>query len=342
MLRDTSDRLLYIDNLKGLAIILVVMGHVSYISFGIENTIFNASYISFHMPLFMFLSGIFAYHSFHNYNTKEAILFIKKKFFRIIIPFASVGIVYSLIDIGNIYGHFLGTPGRLWFLPALFLNMLVGLAWLYLSNYIKKMPTPKFSNKRRTVLYGGIEIGLALFFFFVLCVAYYKGISFPYFLHAIKMFPFFMFGVFYNKYLAVNEMVSKSNFFYSLSIILFLFFFLMQFYNIITDWFLFAGFFAIVILIQLFKNNEEKTPRWLSVCGRYSMEIYLFHFLFLPKLTIVDHLSFLLLNDNFTLLFAATSIISIPVVIFSIYLSKIIHKSKALDVVVFGNYRLDN
>ena len=53
-------RVQYIDRLKGLAIILVVMGHI--LGFrqpedGTEDGIHTFIY-TFHMPLFMFLSGL--------------------------------------------------------------------------------------------------------------------------------------------------------------------------------------------------------------------------------------------------------------------------------------------
>src|SRR5574344_1233869 len=80
-------RIQYIDKLKGMAILLVVMGHLAEKSMGITNSVFNLLYGSFHMPLFMFLSGIFAYKSFRNYNFEEINLFIQKKFFRVLIPF---------------------------------------------------------------------------------------------------------------------------------------------------------------------------------------------------------------------------------------------------------------
>lgn len=56
-----NNRITYIDALKGLAIILVVWGHVAEKSMGVEVMPFNRMYGSFHMPLFIFLSGLFAY-----------------------------------------------------------------------------------------------------------------------------------------------------------------------------------------------------------------------------------------------------------------------------------------
>ncbi len=49
-------RVQYIDRLKGLAIILVVMGHI--FGFSQPEDGINTFIYTFHMPLFMFLSGL--------------------------------------------------------------------------------------------------------------------------------------------------------------------------------------------------------------------------------------------------------------------------------------------
>jgi uncharacterized membrane protein YcfT len=49
-------RIQYIDRLKGLAIILVVMGHI--FGFHQPDDGINTFIYTFHMPLFMFLSGL--------------------------------------------------------------------------------------------------------------------------------------------------------------------------------------------------------------------------------------------------------------------------------------------
>lgn len=55
-----KQRVKYIDRMKGLAIILVVMGHVYLFSMGGSACRMTEFISSFHMPLFMFLSGIVA------------------------------------------------------------------------------------------------------------------------------------------------------------------------------------------------------------------------------------------------------------------------------------------
>lgn len=58
-----KERILYIDNLRAFAIMLVVMGHILQFTFGdshgFDHPFFKFIY-SFHMPLFFFISGMFA------------------------------------------------------------------------------------------------------------------------------------------------------------------------------------------------------------------------------------------------------------------------------------------
>lgn len=51
-----NKRIEYIDNARGIAMLLVILGHCTQ---GVEYTL-NHFICSFHMPLFFFLSGIFA------------------------------------------------------------------------------------------------------------------------------------------------------------------------------------------------------------------------------------------------------------------------------------------
>ena len=86
-----TKRVGYIDKLKGFAIILVVMGHVLEWGMGISDSPANLFYSSFHMPLFMFLSGLFAMKSFKTYSLAECQHFLYNKVRRIVVPFLVVG-----------------------------------------------------------------------------------------------------------------------------------------------------------------------------------------------------------------------------------------------------------
>ena len=82
-----TERVDWIDALKGFAILLVIVGHLIQTNYqsGIGNTIFNIIY-SFHMPLFFFLSGFMV--GFKD-NGKLPFSFIKKKMATLLLPWLS-------------------------------------------------------------------------------------------------------------------------------------------------------------------------------------------------------------------------------------------------------------
>lgn len=89
-----TKRLEYIDIAKGLCILLVVMGHILQFNCtgNSSQTVFNFIY-SFHMPVFVMLSGYVASLSRDKIVNGNAICFIKKKFVQLVIPFLVWGLV---------------------------------------------------------------------------------------------------------------------------------------------------------------------------------------------------------------------------------------------------------
>ncbi len=258
-------RLEYFDKLKGMAILLVVMGHLAEHSINIVGSPFNALYASFHMPLFMFLSGVFAYRSFTSYSAVEVGLWMKKKFLRVLVPFITVGGFYGLVNSGNPLDVYNGTLGGYWFLPALFMCMLLGFTINKLSSIFTP---PRLTFIILLAVYGTI------------CAAYVLGMRFPYFLSALKMFPYFYLGALFTRFGRVKRLMVESNSAYSVAVVTTIVLFL--FWHSLPHAFSFTGMFIIILLLQLFIKYDAKIPCMLSVVGRYSLEIYIFHWFFLP------------------------------------------------------------
>ncbi len=87
-----KNRLPYIDQLKGFAILTVVIGHfIQFCLHNIDNSLTYKLIYSFHMPLFAFLSGLM----FRSFNDIKS---IGKKFlsqsYKLLLPFVSFGIIY--------------------------------------------------------------------------------------------------------------------------------------------------------------------------------------------------------------------------------------------------------
>lgn len=130
-----AQRIAYLDIAKCLAIYLVCLGHT--------HPSYNGLIYSFHMPLFMMMSGFFSEHS-----LKSSFLpFIKKKTLNLILPTLLVGLVSCVIHLffrgWNIKFFLIEMYGCAWFLKCLFFCYLV--AWVVLFCMKNKWVAVSFS-----------------------------------------------------------------------------------------------------------------------------------------------------------------------------------------------------
>ena len=111
-----KDRLLWLDNLKGCLILIVVLGHTILFTSGNGDSNIAYRYIcSFWMAVFMFTSG------FACYRPSLKLSSIKKRFLQLIIPFIAWSFVLCVINQDSHLEHLLLYPTHsVWFLWALF------------------------------------------------------------------------------------------------------------------------------------------------------------------------------------------------------------------------------
>lgn len=182
-------RSITIDSIKGILILLVVLGHALQYGFGAEylnrdlyydDYLFRAIYC-FHMPLFMFISGYLFYKS----NQKPCIKVILSKFRTIGIPYITY---VTLIIVWNhifMQKHFyvsfylkvirMGT--EMWFLWSLLANCII----VSFVNYMTK------GKERLMAIILGMICLLSLFVSDKAIIPQHKFV-----------FPFFIMGYFYN------------------------------------------------------------------------------------------------------------------------------------------------
>ena len=125
----SRNRISYIDQLKGIAIFLVVLGHVIEHNAGRDNFLWTLIY-SFHMPLFMFVSGYLAYVTFRleRLSFFNILLYVGKKCRTLLLPFLTWGILIPFFLLRNTdkslglytYDYINIWGGGLWFFATLF------------------------------------------------------------------------------------------------------------------------------------------------------------------------------------------------------------------------------
>lgn len=125
----SQKRIKWIDDCKGIGMILVILGHCAYFGGVLHNYIFT-----FHMPLFFLLSGLF-------FKTNMIRNVVTRKTKSLILPYVSFSVLGLIMTIaipswrnnyslkGFIYDVYMGSPdyinvSSIWFLMCLFVTML--------------------------------------------------------------------------------------------------------------------------------------------------------------------------------------------------------------------------
>lgn len=109
-----SQRIFYFDALKAFAILLVIIGHLPlyvYQKYGVEVSVLGAAVATFHMHLFMMISGYFT-------NIHKIHLGKRAKY---LIPFFVFGVLYAYLVESNLIGFLTSeAKGGYWYLLILF------------------------------------------------------------------------------------------------------------------------------------------------------------------------------------------------------------------------------
>lgn len=267
-------RLNNIDFIKGLLIILVFFGHILHGS--VEESIWRSIIYSFHMPLFIGISGYL-----FNANKvidNKLIDLIKKYQFRVIYPWIIAIIIYFLLmnyqkgsySILGLVKAFVYPFFHFWYIPAF-------LSWIIMTWFFKRS---KLSNQ--TIFVIALIISL-ISFILKMFPELYQNFGLlssvtnlvlytfrPYF------YLFFMLGVLYNN-LELNKPKTME---YIFPIILFVLVIILFYYpnkNLsILNFFLF-NISLINLVLKLAVNNLMSSFPLLEWIGLNSLGIYLWH-----------------------------------------------------------------
>lgn len=280
-------RLDYIDRMKGLAILSVVLGHI-YLPYTTEGAMHPIAKIiySFHMSFFFFLSG-FINQKTNAISTKGWMNYIYKKFNSLLILYLFWLIIAPLFlynsyptNLRSLTELFSFFPNRhIWFLPTLFIFMMLYLI-LYKISKIKK------SNQ--------IQLEMLLEAISVCCWGICGLIFNQYYLIIYGIYWFsFLLGNSISKYQTFNSFIT-TNFVWGISTIILCL--AWKFYPLEVNG---VGWRSLINLmlssICAFCGSitiynfflKAQTPRWiqkyLQEIGKFSLVIYVVPIVLLPK-----------------------------------------------------------
>ena len=343
-IKRSGNRVFLIDYLKGIAIFLVVWGHaIEYAPHDGYDFFINPVYIfiySFHMPLFMFISG---YLFLYSMKDKDFWNISKNKFLQLIVPLIIWSFIYyffrfvlGFYDIKDLtllekagllfYRYITSFPYELWFLWAVFFCSII-------------MAACKTFFKNKIYSYIAVFIVLLL-------------IPDTHNLHMLKFtYPYFVLGYFYNK--EKEHFQKYLKYFLAFSFVMFpilLMFWNRDYYVYITGMDLYVqnlgykifvilyryliGLVGIVFIVQIVKWTLKLGKlNFITYMGRETMGIYIISsdiiMLIFSKIPLnVDNL------DAYNFIF--TPLLSIAVILICFLLIKLLEKNRYTNRIFLG------
>lgn len=329
-----KERLHYIDQLKGIAIFLVVIGHIIQMnSKDFENNVLFSIIYSFHMPLFMFISGYVAFKSTKANIFQSYFKFLVKRVRTLLIPFLSWQLLVNPFffrdnTISNPIFKFLNLvthlSAGLWFLWFLFLLTLLYSLFLFISNKL---------NRKNTVLIDVIVLAVTLIPLLLI-----KHLQFVSYINSLILyFLFYFLGIFISKFELIKSLISNSIVF-SISILIFIL--LCRTYhfgdesgkNLLIKIILScSSIISLYNIVKRFKWNpfiDASIRAW----GKNSLIIYVTHF------SIVSFLSYGYTIPQLEIfpLLLGTTITAIIIILFCLGIARLVETIPLLDLLLYG------
>ena len=331
-----NPRLIYLDLLKSFAIFLVIWGHCIQFflsSYECYDYIYLVIY-SFHMPLFMIISGFFSWNSF-NLSSKQ---FLLKKVRELILPVVSWGFIFEITRI--VINLFEGKPTYIFYdLKAFYIQNLWFLKCLFICYVLAY-----FCFRHRHINYLVLSITIIASQFIIS--------------HNIcTMYPAFLYGILLKKH---NKIANN---YYTIIGTFILFVILLHYWNasfwpipdmlqgicnsnlaIIQDYIFKGGYrillgiigsmFFICFFFKVFKNRRNKTINIIADWGTCTLGVYILQS-FIIEYTLSNYINFD--NSNYHLFhYIYSPFISIVFIIISTIFVRHSYKYEFLSFLLWG------
>lgn len=326
-----KERIDYIDGMRGMAIILVVLGHLLQYNLvdGEHNPVFSIIY-SFHMPLFFAISGYVATLGSKITNIYEFFRYIRKKTLSILLPFLVWTFIvnkfvfaksWNVLTLEDLISE-LSDPW-LWFLKSLYLIFLIYAIYNFIDNKI---------CGTKTYIKEFIQLSIVA----AISILFIKmGITYQNFLlYSVS----FYFGLFVSKYGLVYNFIHKDSVYVVAAI---LFFVLVGHYNfgigslsnqLLQVILIFVSFSFFMNVFQRVKLNNLINGQLVFI-GKNTLVIYILQFYFMRILPNENHLYV----ENSFVLFVVGCALSIIICYACLFINTIIKSFPYLDLLLLGH-----
>lgn len=316
--------------MKGMAIFLVVMGHVYGMAFAQSDDVAYRVISSFHMPLFMFLSGLVACSGATTpfWNLKK----LSRKLRGLVLPLIVFGMCFTMTwakDFETGLKCFWESPNKngYWYLMTLVVF------YVFLSLY-------RLNVKQKWY----IDVALAIAIWGGMFALWkYTAQTKDYFcmLNCGNFYPFFILGVMTTKYNLLDKM-HKANWLFSLCIVAYAFLFCvdMPFHALVSlNKHIFLPFCMVYIVVTLFVGRHGAMSygeKVLDFVGKRTLDIYVIHYFFINMIHLKDLGINWEVTDNSLLMFIVAVGLSVVITALSIGVGYILHKGKIIEKIVYG------
>lgn len=319
-----SGRILFFDFVKGLSIFAVVLMHIGYIYYDLNNnqiiTYFNLFLLKifrFAVPFFIISSGFLL--SLKDYSLKSILYFYKTKFLRLVLPYLIFCVAlyllnnkdYSIVDFLKkiINGEDILTP-------YYFMSILIQLYLIY--------PIASFLMNK----FNKLLILFLSFIFSIFCFLFLYKISFFYFFGSFLFF--FVLGIFFKDILFKTNIkeVLKSIRFNILFAFIFGIYLLFSIFDYKETYSNYQYVYASCLFLFIFNNYDSIKKMYLHNLfvniGKHSLYIFLAHYFILTSinLLLISYIPDIMLRFSVFMIFGASISIFIPYG-FSIFIDKV-------------------
>ena len=350
-----TKRLEWLDAMRGLTMILVVAYHVAQMSFGVnERTSTSLPFlVLFRMPLFFFVSGFLAYKANFEWTWLNALRLTWKKTKIQVLPTVVFMCVFIILRRPEFWASFeycmkSPTKGGYWFTWVL-LHMFV---IYYIACLLQQWISSKWLNGKypHSVIWGLFGVSLIVYeTLYLPDVTFHKDLFFRYssLTKTMNFLPFFLFGNLVHRYWEQAQKVADSSWFYPiLTLVAFVacadifrwHFLRFEWTNLSRT---VAMFSLLTMVVVFFRNygewftHDKPIGRWLQYIGVRTLDIYLLHYILLPKIPEVGKW----LNahhPNFVVEVTVTFVSALVVIAFCLLVSQVLRVSPLFRQYLFG------